>query len=85
VRYLKYREGHIKLHFCLCVKKINLSNCICKSIMHFQETKFHADQWPRGLKHELSSPALTLGSWVRIPLEAWMSVCTYSVFMLLCV
>jgi hypothetical protein len=26
-------------------------------------------QWPRGLRHELSSPAPTLGSWVRIPLR----------------
>jgi hypothetical protein len=30
-------------------------------------------QWPRGLRHEPSSPARTLGSWVGIPLEAWMS------------
>jgi hypothetical protein len=30
--------------------------------------------------HELSSPALTLESWVRIPLKAWMLVCVYSVF-----
>jgi hypothetical protein len=30
-------------------------------------------QWPRGLRHELSSPARALGSWVRIPLKAWMS------------
>jgi hypothetical protein len=29
-------------------------------------------QWPRDLKHELSSPAQTLGLWVRIPLEAWV-------------
>jgi hypothetical protein len=36
-------------------------------------------------KHELSSLAQTLGSWVRIPLEAWMSVCGYSVFVLSCV
>jgi hypothetical protein len=43
-------------------------------------------QWLRsGLRHELSSPAQTLGSWVRIPLEARMSVCVYSVFMLSCV
>jgi hypothetical protein len=42
-------------------------------------------QWPRGLRHELSSPAQTLGSWVRIPLEAWMSVCIYTVFVLSCV
>jgi hypothetical protein len=41
-------------------------------------------QWPRGLRHELSSPAQTLGSWVRIPLEAWMSVCAYSVCAVLC-
>jgi hypothetical protein len=26
--------------------------------------------WPLGLRHELSSPARTLRSWVRIPLEA---------------
>jgi hypothetical protein len=32
-------------------------------------------QWPRGLRHELSSLARTLGSWVRILLGAWMSVC----------
>jgi hypothetical protein len=34
---------------------------------------------PRDLRHETSSPARTLGSWVRIPFEAWMSVCVYSV------
>jgi hypothetical protein len=37
-------------------------------------------QWPRGLRHELSSPAEILGSWVRIQLKAWMSKCDYSVF-----
>jgi hypothetical protein len=37
-------------------------------------------QWPRGLRHELSSPAQTLRTWVRIPLKAWMLVCIYSVF-----
>jgi hypothetical protein len=31
-------------------------------------------QWPRGIRRELSSLPRTLGSWVRIPLEAWMSV-----------
>jgi hypothetical protein len=36
-------------------------------------------QWPRGRRHELSSLPWTLGSWVRIPLEAWMSGCVYSV------
>jgi hypothetical protein len=35
-----------------------------------------------GLRHELSLPAQTLRSWVRMPLEAWVSVCVYSVFVL---
>jgi hypothetical protein len=33
----------------------------------------------------MSSLARTLGSWVRIPLKAWMSVSVYSVFLLSCV
>jgi hypothetical protein len=33
------------------------------------------------LRPEPSSPDRTLGSWVRIPLKAWMPVCIYSVFM----
>jgi hypothetical protein len=41
-------------------------------------------QWLRVLRHELSSPARTLGSWVRAPLQAWMFVCVYSVFVLSC-
>jgi hypothetical protein len=39
---------------------------------------------PRGLRHEPCSPAQTLRLWVRIPLETWMSVCVYSVFVLSC-
>jgi hypothetical protein len=42
-------------------------------------------QWPRSLRHELPSLARTLGSWVPIPLEVWMSVCVYSGFVLFCV
>jgi hypothetical protein len=41
---------------------------------------FCRSQWPRSLRYELSSPARTLGSWVRIPLKAWLFVCVYSVF-----
>ena len=37
------------------------------------------------LKHEPSSLARTLESWVRIPLKARMSVCVYSVCVVLCV
>jgi hypothetical protein len=39
-------------------------------------------QWSRELRHEPSSPARILVSWARIPLEARMSVCVYSVFVL---
>jgi hypothetical protein len=41
-------------------------------------------QRPRGLRYEPSLPVGTLGSWIRIPLEAWMSVGIYSVFVLFC-
>jgi hypothetical protein len=34
-------------------------------------------RWPRGLRHELSSLARTLESWLRIPLKAWVSVCSF--------
>jgi hypothetical protein len=32
-------------------------------------------QWTLSLRHEMSSPAPTVGSSVRIPLGSWMSVC----------
>jgi hypothetical protein len=41
-------------------------------------------QWPRGLRHELSSLARTLASWVRIPLKAWKSLCVCDVFVSFC-
>jgi hypothetical protein len=42
-------------------------------------------QWPRGLRHEPSSPARTLESWIRIQMQIWTFVCVYSVFVLFCV
>jgi hypothetical protein len=39
-------------------------------------------QLPRGLRYKMSSPAQTLGSWVQIPLDAWMSVRISCVFVL---
>jgi hypothetical protein len=42
-------------------------------------------QWPRRLKDELSSAAWTLESWVRISLEALLSVCVYFICVVLCV
>jgi hypothetical protein len=44
---------------------------------------FIRSQWPHSLKHGMSSPVETLGSWVRIPLKAWMSA--FILFVLYCV
>jgi hypothetical protein len=52
----------------LCTAPLRLFNyfpCKCRT------------QWLRGLRHELSPLARTLGFWVRMPLEAWMSVCAF--------
>jgi hypothetical protein len=69
--------------------KIDASDSKRKDIlqpMYIQElwSKGRRSQWPCGLRHEPSSPAPTLGSWLRIPPETWMSVCVYSVFVLFC-
>jgi hypothetical protein len=50
-----------------------------------QRRLLRRSQWPRSLRHELSSLFRTLRPWVRIPLKAWMSVCVYSVLVLFCV
>jgi hypothetical protein len=52
-----------------------LFTCLC--IYLFIYVSMYCDgqsQWPHSLRHELSLLAQTLGSWVRIPLKAWMSV-----------
>jgi hypothetical protein len=51
--------------------------CMCFSLAYGTLCR---SRWPRGLRYELSSLARTLGSWVRIPLEAWLSV--FSAFVL---
>jgi hypothetical protein len=53
---------------------IMLYRCEHKRVLHF----ICRSRWPRGLRHEMSSPARTLGSWVGIPR---MDVYFYSVFM----
>jgi hypothetical protein len=55
-------------------------------LMHKQTNEF-ASRGSRAqsipdLRRELSSLTRTLGLWVRIPLEAWISVCVYSAFVL---
>jgi hypothetical protein len=44
-----------------------------------------ADQVLNQKMVQMSLPALTLGSWVRILPVAWMFVCVYSMFVLSCV
>jgi hypothetical protein len=44
--------------------------------------KNYRSPWPRDLRHEMSSPAQILGSWVRMSLESCMYVWFYSVFVL---
>jgi hypothetical protein len=41
-------------------------------------------QWPCGLRHELSSLARMLRSWVPIPLKVWMSVLCAFILWLCC-
>jgi hypothetical protein len=53
-------------------------------ICRYSDLSFGRSQWPHGLTYELSSFAWTLGSWVQIPLDTWMSVCVYSVCVVLC-
>jgi hypothetical protein len=47
-----------------------------RNLFCFSES-LRRSQWPRGLRHELSSPARTLGSWVRISLKAWLFVSVF--------
>jgi hypothetical protein len=69
----------LKCLYEICGSQVN----DCEIMVFYIKTR--RSQWPHGLRHELSSPAWTLGSWVQNPLEAWMCVCIYSVFVLFCV
>jgi hypothetical protein len=57
----------------------------CPFLNYLSKVTRRPSQWPRGLTHEMSSPAQTLGSWVLIPFEAWIAVHISSVFVLSCV
>jgi hypothetical protein len=74
INYCTFSRWHV-LNIRLCVHfffKI--------SVFVFSNNQFCRSQWPRGLRHELPSLALKLGSWVRIPLKTWLSVYVFSVF-----
>jgi hypothetical protein len=57
------------------IRKINVTKHIL----------FRRSQWPRGLRHKMSSPARTLGSWFRILFGHGCFLYVYSVFVLSCV
>jgi hypothetical protein len=86
-RSLASAKVSIRLHLFLVTTEFSLWLLTCRA---FQKSASNSDsitsngrsQWPRHLRHELSSPARTLGSPVPIPLEAWMSVWVYSAFAL---
>jgi hypothetical protein len=48
---------------------IIVSYCFHSGVSVLINSMLFCSRWPRGLRHELSSPAPTLGSWVRIPLR----------------
>jgi hypothetical protein len=54
--------SHMRVTFPVHLIIIISSSYVCKG----------RPQWPRSLRHELCSPAQTLGSWVWIPFEAYM-------------
>jgi hypothetical protein len=51
----------------------------------FSYTDISRSQWSCGLTQELSSLARMLGSWVRTPLKAWMSVYAFILCLCCCV
>jgi hypothetical protein len=67
--------GHSKAILCayslsICSKYSNLPGYKLRC----NKYKYCRSQWPRGLRHEMSSPAQTLGLWIRIPFGARLLV-----------
>jgi hypothetical protein len=62
----------------LRVSSFALRHLLCAKL------EYRLSQWPRGLRHELSSLARTLGSWAEIPLKAWMSALGAFILCLCC-
>jgi hypothetical protein len=68
-----YERSRIVRHKFSCIKeRLKLNTGIFGPISGWS-------QWSRGLRYEMSSIAQTLGSWVWIILNAWKSVCIYSI------
>jgi hypothetical protein len=53
--------------------------------MALNRKHYYQSKWLLDSRYEMFSRAETMGLWARIPLKAWMSVCIYSVCVVLCV
>jgi hypothetical protein len=75
--------NYIILHYSIllsngtCTKGCQcLEYSICAYLLIYSDHKYALPiTVPVCLRHEVSSPAQTLRSWIRTPLEAWPSVC----------
>jgi hypothetical protein len=83
-RSTHFSDRCIFFWFSLLIFLWSLFNLETRMFLHIY-IAYGPSQWSGGLRHKLSSPDRTLWSWVRIPLEVWMSVCFFSVFVLFCV
>jgi hypothetical protein len=83
-----YEHNHMNHHEKLC-HSVDKWQCMQS---HYSKLHIILHVWgmgrsqrPHRLIHEMSSLTWMLGSWVQIPLKAWMFICVYSVFVLSCV
>jgi hypothetical protein len=60
----------------LCYRQDNSSHLVCTLYEMLEASRIYLEwyDYPRCRRHEPSSSARTVWSWIRIPLEAWMSV-----------
>jgi hypothetical protein len=65
----------------VCVYSVFVLSCVQVSTL--QRDDHPSKESYRG--NEMSSPSKTLGWWVWIPLNAWVCMCVYFVFVLFCV
>jgi hypothetical protein len=64
--------------------QVGCSGAVVETFLSYGVWRIRRSQWPRGLRHELSSLARMLRSWARIPLKAWC-VHLFRVCVVLCV
>jgi hypothetical protein len=83
-----YNMGRASVSFDSSTGYALASERLYASLIYFRrfERCVGQTQWQCGLRHELILLGRTLGSWVRIPLRAWLfSVCVVCAFLCVCV